>query len=150
MPMAYAKFVPSEQKTTIVRITGYEDSVPRGTVVNPFFEREVAFNGAVQLLKIIDELQDAIHFPQRTMETRQFGDDARHEPPDLSYLTQGPPPPNEHPIASFKLSILFRHNASWQGSVIWIEKGLQSEFRSALELILLLDSVLGEQKTTNL
>ena len=34
-------------------------------------------------------------------------------------------------------------DASWQGSVTWLEQGQEESFRSVLELILLLDSALS-------
>ena len=42
--------------------------------------------------------------------------------------------------------ILFRQNASWQGSVLWREGGQEERFRSALELVLLMDSALRTLK----
>ena len=45
-------------------------------------------------------------------------------------------------MATFKLSILFRQNSSWQGSVLWLEEDSEAQFRSALELVKLIDSVL--------
>lgn len=33
-------------------------------------------------------------------------------------------------------------NATWQGSVLWTEKNVTQQFRSALELIKLIDSAL--------
>jgi len=42
--------------------------------------------------------------------------------------------------------ILFRQNASWQGSVVWVEGRQEERFRSALELVLLMDSALTAQK----
>ena len=38
-------------------------------------------------------------------------------------------------LATFKLRILFRQNASWQGSVMWLETRHEEQFRSALELL---------------
>ena len=39
-------------------------------------------------------------------------------------------------------------NATWQGSVLWTEKNITQQFRSALELIKLIDSAVtaGEKK----
>ena len=45
-------------------------------------------------------------------------------------------------LATFYVRILFRQNASWQGSVAWLEGGSEQRFRSVLELLLLLDSAL--------
>ncbi|MBQ2924298.1 MAG: hypothetical protein IJE57_01870 [Anaerotignum sp.] len=46
------------------------------------------------------------------------------------------------PVATFELEIIFRQNASWQGNIVYAEKGLSSSFRSVLELLSLMDSVL--------
>ncbi len=39
-------------------------------------------------------------------------------------------------------------NATWQGSILWTEKNITQQFRSALELIRLIDSAVtaGEKK----
>lgn len=38
-------------------------------------------------------------------------------------------------IATFKVRILFRQNASWQGSVMWLETRHEENFRSEIELL---------------
>ena len=43
----------------------------------------------------------------------------------------------------FLISIQYRQNASWQGALSWIEGGREENFRSVLELLLLIDSALG-------
>ena len=35
-----------------------------------------------------------------------------------------------------------RQNATWQGSISWTEKGVTKHFRSALELLKLIDSAI--------
>ena len=49
-----------------------------------------------------------------------------------------------HPgkVASFKVQIKFRRNASWQGSVMWLETRHEEHFRSALELLSFIDQAL--------
>ena len=49
----------------------------------------------------------------------------------------------EKPIASFRLSVLFRQNASWQGNIQWMEDKKVIPFRSVLELIQLIDTGLA-------
>ncbi|QIB70677.1 hypothetical protein Ami103574_03800 [Aminipila butyrica] len=46
--------------------------------------------------------------------------------------------------ATFILQIKFRQNASWQGTVQWVEKKQELNFRSALELIKIIDSACEE------
>ena len=49
----------------------------------------------------------------------------------------------QKPLATFQLSVLFRQNASWQGSLTWLERAEEARFRSVLELVGLLDSALA-------
>ena len=37
-------------------------------------------------------------------------------------------------------------NATWQGTVVWAEKNITKQFRSALELLKLIDSALNTVK----
>ena len=50
--------------------------------------------------------------------------------------------PEHGELATFKLNILFRQNASWQGTVKLIESRQEQTFSSALELVMLMDSAL--------
>lgn len=45
---------------------------------------------------------------------------------------------------SFIVKILDRQNFTWQGTVTWVEKQKVQNFRSALELLKLIDGVLDE------
>ena len=45
-------------------------------------------------------------------------------------------------MSTFAVQILFRRNASWQGTITWIDKNKTQNFRSVLELIVLLNSAL--------
>lgn len=48
--------------------------------------------------------------------------------------------------ASFIVRVTSRQNATWQGSISWTEKGVTKHFRSALELIKLIDSALDDEE----
>ena len=43
---------------------------------------------------------------------------------------------------TFVVEVIDQQNASWQGTVNWINTGKKETFRSALELIRLIDSAL--------
>lgn len=45
---------------------------------------------------------------------------------------------------TFIVKILNRQNSTWQGTVTWVEEHRTQNFRSALELIKLIDGVLDE------
>lgn len=47
-------------------------------------------------------------------------------------------------LATLRMRVMFRQNASWQGSVKWVEEDLEENFSSVLELLLLIDSVFDD------
>ena len=46
---------------------------------------------------------------------------------------------------TFLVKILNKQNATWQGSVTWVEEQKTQNFRSALELLKLIDGALDEE-----
>lgn len=48
----------------------------------------------------------------------------------------------ERSTGTFIVKILNKQNSTWQGSVTWVEEQRTQHFRSALELIKLIDGVL--------
>lgn len=47
---------------------------------------------------------------------------------------------------TFLVKILDQQNASWQGTVTWVEERQEQRFRSALELIKLIDGAIDENR----
>lgn len=46
---------------------------------------------------------------------------------------------------TFVIKIRDEQHETWQGSILWVEKNKKCNFRSALELIKLMDEALGRQ-----
>ena len=134
----------NEYRTTIVCVDSYENGELRGRYYNPYLPRGKRFSSLVEFLRSMEDTLDAMHLPQSFTAVRFFA-----QPPEQQF---GDPPTSEvreGKEATFALRILFRQNASWQGSVTWLEGGLEQSFRSALELILLMDSAMtGAQEKT--
>lgn len=129
-------------RTTLVCIDTYEDKIMQGRIYNSFFESGIEFNGAIGLLQNMEKMLAQIQFPQAFSSTRTFASDA-----DQRALH-----PTDQNIkvgrrATFSIKLLFRQNASWQGSVTWCEGKVEESFRSVLELLLLLDSALDNRST---
>ncbi|WP_300026630.1 hypothetical protein [Oscillibacter sp.] len=85
----------------------------------------------------MENLLDAMQFPQSFTALRAFSPPPSmvRKPTDLQV--------QEGACATFAVRVLFRQNASWQGSVTWLEGNREESFRSVLELVLLLDSALN-------
>ena len=52
---------------------------------------------------------------------------------------------NEKNKGTFIVKILNRSNSTWQGTVTWVEEQKVQNFRSALELLKLIDGALDQE-----
>lgn len=44
---------------------------------------------------------------------------------------------------TFVVQVMYRQNATWQGTIKWLDTGEEKNFRSALELIKLMDDAVS-------
>ena len=45
---------------------------------------------------------------------------------------------------TFEITVRFTQNSSWQGQIYWAERNVKQNFRSALEMLRLMDEALTE------
>lgn len=126
-----------EYRTTTVCIDSYENAVLRGRFYNPYLTGGQTFHSMTQFLLGMEQALDAMDFPKAYTATRTFA-----APPE-QWTGAAEEPYRMGEQATFAVRILFRQNASWQGSVTWLEGKQEQSFRSALELILLIDNALS-------
>lgn len=135
----------NEYRTTVVCIDSYTDGVFAGRFYNPSCPEGQRFSSLSQFLIKMEDMLDTTRFPQSFTAVRSFGDPASDR---TSGLPTGVNGDREGRLATFSMRILFRQNASWQGSLAWLEGDREESFRSVLELILLMNSAL-EQAPNN-
>ena len=126
----------NEFRLTQLCVDSYDDGVLCGRVYNPYKEGGVEFKSLSQFLLLMEDMLDEMDCPQSYTETRCFVP-AREIvwQPVSSELQQGK-------LATFSIRIIYRQHTSWQGHVVWHGKNKENLFRSALELILLIDGAL--------
>lgn len=125
------------KRTMVVCIDSYDQCVPHGRFCCPGQKESQPFQSLVQLLNQIEQRLNASKFPQSFEELRCFGPpriEAASDENDAAFAKGS--------LATFRIRILFRQNASWQGSILWQEGGQEESFRSVLEFIFLMDSAL--------
>ena len=125
-------------RTTLVCIDSAQEGLLTGRVYHPYLPSGAEFKNLMQFLLIMEDLLDKLQFPQSF----------RMQP------EPAPPLPSENEphtgkIATFSVRVIFRQNASWQGSVTWLEKEKEENFRSVLELVLLMHSATSPEDTHN-
>lgn len=127
----------NEYRTTIVCIDSYQESEPQGRIYNASLDGGDAFASLMQFLLGMENLLDGMKFPQSFTAKREFA-------PTVGTPDVGSGDGERRgKLATFTIKILFRQNASWQGCVTWIESRKEESFRSALELIFLMDSAIS-------
>ncbi len=125
-------------RVVVVCVDSYLDGVLAGRFYHPHSEDGIAFRSLSQFLTEMDQALDLIAFPQSFNAVRTFGETLKRPAPSRPKMQI-----MEGELATFSIRVLFRQNASWQGAVRWIEGEREESFRSALELVFLLDSVLS-------
>ena len=119
----------------VVSIDSYNNGILCGRLQPTYGEEALSFKGTIAFLQNIETMLNSAKFPQSFCSPRKFH--------PVGYTpTPVPSGPRSGQIATFSLKILFRQNASWQGSLCWLESGQEVPFRSVLELLLLIDSAL--------
>jgi len=137
--MITPNFIPYEMKTSYIRVWEYSKGMIKGTIENAYYGKARQFDNLTQLLLAIDNLCDELKYPQRAMEDRTFRETGTGKLGPVEAESR-------KPIAMFKVNILFRQSASWQGSMIWTDKNVETHFRSALEFVKLLDEALTHEE----
>ena len=96
------------------------------------------------VLERIDLLCDRLNYPARTQQPRRFGQ-VKQRPQTTQkkvepQMTKEELAEQKGKMATFVIHVMYRQHSTWQGSVTWAETGEKANFRSALELIKLMDS----------
>lgn len=128
-----------ENRTFFICVDSYRQGVMQGRIYNPQLNEGRYFQSLTGFLLEMEQVLDEMDFPKAYTTTRTFRKplEKPNEPP-------GPVYP-EGDSATFSVRILFRQNASWQGSVTWLDEKQEQSFRSVLELILLFDNALTQK-----
>lgn len=126
----------NEYRTTTVCIDSYCDGTLFGRFYNPYMDSGTEFENLMQFLLKMEQVLDTMGLPQSFTTTRTFVSAPK--------LKTGPPGSEYRPgkLATFAVRIIFRQNASWQGSIVWMDTGQEQSFRSTLELLFLMDTAL--------
>ncbi|MEG1988155.1 MAG: hypothetical protein RR035_03145 [Oscillibacter sp.] len=127
----------NEYRTTLVCVDSFAGSVLAGRMYNPAIPGGHRFISLMDFLIQMEALLDGMCFPQSFTAARSFS--PVDPSPPLTAEEEG----QRGQCATFALRMLFRQNASWQGSVKWLEAGREESFRSALELFLLMESAIS-------
>lgn len=132
-----------------------------------YFKEPFKFSSFMGMIEMMETTFDAKGFPEKHMLPRTFGEakprirkqemdvhalvkehSAKHENAHAAISTtandSAVQKENTDKVCTFEISVRYRHNAEWQGSIFWVEKDVTKQFSSILELIKLMDNALAE------
>lgn len=125
----------------LIYIDSYDNSIPKGQYYHPYRGDAGRFQSLVQLLLKIEQCMDVDDLPQSFQAVRTFFPLQGGWEDGYEEIL-----PRMGNLATFSLQVIFRRNASWQGSVTWLEGKQTQHFRSVLELIALMDSAIAARQ----
>lgn len=116
-----------------------------GRIWHQYADTPVYYKSTMDIVWIMNRLFDEWDFPQNSVKFRSFTEEEiskrrpRKRRSDLrmdANRIQG----KTGDEGTFVVHVKYRQNATWQGDVIWVEKKKRQNFRSAMELIHLINS----------
>lgn len=120
------KMLPCQSREALVTVWSYRNGVMDGYLQHPRLEGKVNIQSLTQLLLLLGGLLDLESCPNSPL---PFVPQEKSE---------------EGHLAIFRIQILFREHYTWQGKLIWQDEDQEAVFRSAIELIQLIDEILAE------
>lgn len=108
------------------------------------------FRSSFDLVAKMDEFFDKINFPQASTQKRSFFGGvpgaAGRRPNEVQKVDDMME--NKGDLATFIVHVQYRQNATWQGKIVWADKKKECSFRSALEMLKLMDEAIGDDSGT--
>lgn len=140
------------------------DSNEQGTLQGRLYcggkKQAVFFPDIHQILFSMEKYFDEIRFPMASTESRSFSDNKPAKLAERGGKLMHDRSLSKHKgkKSTFIVQVQYRQNATWQGKIIWTEENKVQYFRSALEMLKLIDSTFesesdafdqGESNTIN-
>lgn len=120
-----------------------------GRLYHKYHVGAVDFGDLGHLLSQIDKLCDISNYPQSTTMSRTFEGRKRNasgegavQVADFEQILD-----QKGGLATFVVHVKYRQYSTWQGEIVWAEKNKKQTFRSALELLKLIDNALEDDET---
>ena len=141
--MSYVQKIVTDVRYNLC-IDKFVDDEVIGKFYHCFSDKPVEFKTAFGMINSFEKVMDMIGYPQKTTKRRIFIGSGLNEVNKVKELTKimsdTDVMKNRGEKATFIVEVKYRENATWQGTVKWVEENKEQNFRRALELIKLIDS----------
>ena len=152
---------PAVASAVWIGIDRYNGNDWNGKIYTRLNKEAINFRNIGEMLDVLENIWNTIGYPQESMVNRRFSTQeklaSKKELVRVSYFEDGTKDKIKVELSeadmekrrgeqdTFIVRIQYRQNATWQGHVTWVDENKTVPFRSALELIKLIDSTQNEQ-----
>jgi len=127
------------------------DGCLSGELSCKYFDKPCAFNSLIGMIDIMETTFDTKGIPEQQLLLRRFGKASpriRKNELDLStYFGKNATDKADgvygNKVCKFDISVKFRHNAEWQGTIRLIDEKETERFSSIVELLRIMDKALS-------
>ena len=117
----------------------------QGRVYHAYSEEAIPIACFEEVIRIAENLFNDLGYPQMTTNDREFGGSSysyRKKEEMVRVMDDKTLFEQRGDLGTFTIRVQHRQHSSWQGKVTWMEKNETVCFRSALELMKMIDNVL--------
>ena len=152
---------PAVASVIRICIDEYNNSDWNGRIYTRLQAEPVFYRNIGEMMGILENIWDTLGYPQESTMNRSFFkkqiSGTKKEIISVTYPEDGAKDKIKTELSeadmekkrgeqdTFIVRIQYRQNATWQGHVTWVDENKTVPFRSALELIKLLDSTQNDQ-----
>lgn len=120
----------------------------QGKFYHAYSRQAIAFDSAEQLILQMDRFFNQLRYPFPATKERVF---QKYETRGIKNMAKMKKVVDDKKLleqhgdaGTFIVRVRYRQNSSWQGDVTWVEENKTLNFRSALELLKMIDSAIGD------
>ena len=120
---------------------------PIGFLFHKYSVEGIKFDNVFELLQQMEKVFEISQYPQSTTQTRSFRttENVNQDKKKVDQMMKAEELlENKGELASFVIHVKYRQNSTWQGDIFWAEKQEKCYFRSALEMLKLIDNALDQ------
>ena len=130
-------------------VNGFNNRGLQGELYHSYSREPCKYDDIIEMLQIMEELYDTLQFPMSSTESRSFFiNKKKFTRKGMAKVMQDETLLDKRgQKGTFIIQVQYRQNSTWQGKVVWVEENRTQHFRSALELIKLVDGALSEGDT---
>lgn len=120
-----------------------------GRIYHAYSAEAIMFGSFEQVIHVAEELFNDLGYPQMTTNDRDFSGISysyRKKKEMVRVMEDRTLLEQRGDLGTFTIRVQHRQHSSWQGKVTWLENDETVCFRSALELIKMIDSVIEKNE----